>query len=128
MPSGSARRLVGYDIPGIHTGDENFTLVFTGVPFTFGQRIDVILGLSVFADVNAIDAGSTGHAVADHGHTMTWYGITEVLDSSGRAVDKYSAVSPESGFSFAPVPEPGSWAMALVGLALTGGLAHRRRG
>jgi len=71
VPSGSARRLVGYDIPGIHTGDENFTLVFTGVPFTFGQRIDVILGLSVFADVNAIDAGSTGRAVADHGHTMT---------------------------------------------------------
>ena len=118
--SGSARNLIGYDIPGTHTGSEIFTLVFTGVPFTFGRLIDVSMGLAVLADINAIDAGATGRATADYGHTMRWYGITEVLDSSGGRIDNYSAVSPDSGFNFAPVPEPGSWALAVAGLFVVG--------
>lgn len=107
--NGSARNLVGYDIVGGHTGSDNFSLVFSNVPFTFNQRIDVSLGLTVSADVNVIDAGATGRSDANYASTMTWSGLSSVRDQNGTQPLTYSALSAGSAFNFAnatPVPEP----------------------
>lgn len=116
LVSGSARNIAGYDIVGSHTGSDRFSLVFSNVPFTFNQRIDVSLGLTVSADVNAIDAGATGRSDANYGSTMTWAGLTNVRDSSGLSVTDYSALSADSGFNFAPVPEPSGALLLTCGL------------
>ena len=117
--NGSARNLAGYDIPGINTGGNNFTLVFHDVPFTFDQRIDIGLSLAVTADVNAIDAGATGKSDANYSNTMIWSGLSAVRDQQGAQVPNYFAVSAGSGFNFAnptPVPEPESAALLYLGL------------
>lgn len=118
---GSARHLIGYDIGDTTTGNASFTLQFLNVPFTFGSDIDVSLQLFVTADVNAVDGGATGRALADYGHTMSWGGLSQVRDSSGNLLTGYTAVSAGSGFNFAtPVPEPGSGVLLLAGLLVTG--------
>ena len=117
--SGSARNLVGYDIAGGHTGSDSFSLVFSNVPFTFDQRIHVSLGLTVFADVNAIDAGVTGRSDANYANTMTWSGLSSVSDQNGTQQLTYSALSVGSAFNFAnatPVPEPSSVLLLACGL------------
>ena len=124
---GSARRLVGYDISGIDTGNYTFTLLLSNVPFTFNQRIDISFSLAVSADVNAIDIGATGRSDANYGHTMTWTGLSSVSDQGGTLLHNYSASSSGSGFNFAnatPVPEPRSVALLCVGLLW---IAQRRR-
>lgn len=113
--SGSARNLVGYQIPGINTGNTSFTLLFLNVPFTYNQPIDISFSLAVSADVN----GSKGRADVDYSHTMTWSGLSRVLDSQGTQVINYSAVSAGSGFNFAtatPVPEPSSAILIALGV------------
>ena|GEM_PF-5212584 len=125
--TGSARRLVGIDIPGIDTGNYNFFLLFSNVPFTFNQRIDISLRLAIWADVNAIDAGATGRSEANYAHTMTWSGLNSVSDQGGTLLPTYSASSTGSGFNFAnatPVPEPNT--VVLMGLGLLC-IAQRRR-
>ena len=125
---GSARHLVGYDIAELRTGSESQTLYFVDVPFTFGRAVNVSLQLHVVADVNAVDAGSTGRAEANYGHTMTWQGLTAVRDQAGNLVTAYSARGVDSGFDFSsPVPEPGSAALALAGLSVVGWVSRRRR-
>lgn len=124
--SASARHLIGYDIGETTTGSPDFTLQFVDVPFTFGRDIDVGLQLFVVADVNTIDGGATGRALADYGHTMTWHGLTHVRDSAGTLLADYTAVSPGSGYNFAPVPEHGTAVLLLAGLLVIG-LGHRTR-
>ena len=117
--SGSARNLVGYDIPGINTGNNHFVLLFSNVPFTFDQRIDIGLNLSISADVNAIDAGATGRSDANYSNTMIWSGLSSVRDKHGTQLISYSALSAGSGFNFAnatPVPEPGGAVLITFGL------------
>ena len=118
---GSARNIVGYDIVGGHTGTDSFSLIFSNVPFTFNQRIDVTLSLTVSADVNAIDAGAQGKSIADYGNTMTWSGLSNVLDQNSSQLSIYSAVSAGSAFDFAratPVPEPSRMFLLACGLVL----------
>lgn len=120
--SGFARDLVGFDIDGDHTASDSLSLVFSDVPFTFNQRIDVNLGLTVSADVNAIDAGATGRSDANYGHTMTWAGLSSVRDQNGNQLLGYSALSTGSGFNFAavsPVPEPSGALLLACGLLFT---------
>ena len=117
--SGSARNLVGYDIAGGHSGSDSFSLVFLNVPFTFNQRIDVSLGLTVYADVNAIDAGATGRSDANYANTMTWSGLSSVRDQQDTLLSTYSALSAGSAFNFAnatPVPEPSGALLLACGL------------
>ena len=130
--NGSARNFVGYDIVGGHIGSDSFSLVFSDVPFTFNQPIDVYLGLSVIAAVNAIDAGVTGRADANYANTMTWSGLSNVRDQNGIQPLTYSALSTGSGFNFAAnptaVPEPSSVLLVACGLLyIVLGKQRRRR-
>lgn len=113
--TGSARNLAGYDITGGRTGTEGFTLSFENVPFTFNRPISVSLSLTVSASVNAIDAGVTGRADANYGHTLVWSGLSNVRGPAGAPLAAYSALSADSGYNFAPVPEPGSWVLMVCG-------------
>ena len=117
--SGSARNLAGYDIAGSHTGTDNFSLIFVNVPFTFDQRIDLTLGLTVFADLNVIDAGATGRSDANYSNTMSWSGLSSVRDQGGSQPITFTALSTGSGFNFAnptPVPELSSALLLACGL------------
>ena len=117
--SGSARNLVGYDIAGVHTGSDSFSLVFSNVPFTFDQRIQVSLSLTVYADVNAIVAGVTGRSDANYANTMTWSGLSSVRGQQDTLLSTYSALSAGSAFNFAnatPVPEPSGALLLACGL------------
>lgn len=128
--NGAARNTVGYDIPGGHTGSDRFVLVFSNVPFTFNQRIDVSLGLSVTADVHAVDPGATGRSDANYAHTMTWAGLSQVRDQAGTPLTVYSALSADSGFNFAqptPLPEASSMVLTALGCVWLAGLARMRR-
>lgn len=113
--TGSARNLAGYDIAGGRTGTEGFTLTFEKVPFTFNRPISVSLSLMVSASLNAIDAGVTGRAEANYGHTLVWSGLSDVQGPAGAPLASYSALSPSSGYNFAPVPEPGSLVLLVCG-------------
>lgn len=125
--NGSARNLVGYDIIGRRLGTENFSLVFLNVPFTFNQRIDVNLGLTIFADLNVINAGSTGRSAADYSNTMSWSGLSSVKNQDGSQLSAYSALSASSNFNFAnptPVPEPSRALLLALGMVVVAKFAR----
>ena len=125
--TGGARRFGGYDIADGGFGTERFSLVFQDVPFTFGQRIDLGLSMTMVAGISIIDAGATGRADAAYGHTLTWGKLSEVRDSAGQRVYDYSAPSQTFGFNYAPVPEPHSALLLMAGLSGIAGVLMRRR-
>ena len=117
---GGGRRSAGYDTGSSSSGQESFLLYFDNVPFAFDEDIGTSLALRTVAGIIGDGTGSS-YASAEYGHTMTWAGLSNVRDSSGRLVTEYSAVSADSGFNFAalaPVPEPESWALIAVGMFL----------
>ncbi len=121
-----ARRFGGYDIADGGFGTERFSLVFRDVPFTFGQRIDIGLSMTMVAGINIIDAGATGRADAAYGHTLTWGGLSEVRDAVGQRVVDYSAPSQTFDFNYAPVPEPHAALLLMAGLAGIASVLGRR--
>ena len=125
--TGGARRFGGYDIADGVFGTERFSLVFGSVPFTFGQRIDLSLSMTMVAAIDVIDAGSTGRADASYGHTLTWGGLSEVRDAGGQRVLGYSAPSQSFEFNYAPVPEPTASLLLISGLVGLAGVIKRRR-
>lgn len=122
-----ARRFGGYDIADGGFGTEGFSLVFQDVPFTFGQRIDLGLSMTMVAGISIIDAGATGRADAAYGHTLTWGGLSEVRDAAGQRVFGYRAPSQTFNFNYAPVPEPHAALLLMAGLASIVGVLTRRR-
>lgn len=125
---------MGYDIAPRRLGNPSDALTLNlAVPFTFGQNIDVSLSLSTNASgrllggfVGLIDSGSA-RSLSDYAHSMTWGGISKVLDNDGIAVLGYSALSPTTNFDFATaVPEPNPSAMLLAGL-MVGTIVTRLR-
>lgn len=127
---GGGRRSSGYDSGTSSSGQENFLLYFENVPFVFGEDIITSLALRTVAGNIGANQGGAAFASADYGHTMTWAGLSNVRDSSGRLLTDYSALSADSRFDFAnlaptlSVPEPASGALFVSGLLI---FAYRMR-
>jgi hypothetical protein len=87
--------------------------VASDYPF-HGGVIDIYGLIFTLADGNAVNLWSAG----DFGGGATYgAGVTD-----GRSVLDYV----ESGVALTPVPEPGSWALMIVGLGLVGAATRRR--
>jgi hypothetical protein len=102
---------------------DDYNLRFDGVPFHFGEPIDVILRLYSTSTVN-------GFGTASSSATLTWDGLAGVTDSTGALVSSFTALSPSSNFNFVnptPVPEASTAAMHLLGASMVLLVAARRR-
>lgn len=75
------------------------------------------LNLGSFSVQTTIDFGPGGLDMADN---LIYYGFTA---SNGAATDGHAT----SWGALAPVPEPGTWAMLLTGMAMLGAAARRQR-
>lgn len=105
-----------------------------GTTFVFGQAFT--LGLQVTGVATAAvglqnaDSGGTARSWLDAGQSVYWDGIAAVTTPDGTAVDY--TVSALSGadyrVSFAPIPEPATYALMALGLAAVGWRARRRAG
>ena len=97
------------------------------LPFTFGQTFSMGLYAEAIAGNGSYSGGPTApvsHATSEFSHTVSWAGIGGVT-AGGSAVGGYT-VSSASGtdWKVSAVPEPGSAAMLLAGLA---GMVFLRR-
>lgn len=98
------------------------------VPFIFGEDYTVEMNLSAEATAYSYENLDGGHENVSAYRSAYWGGLTDVRDASG-ALTPF-VVTSASGtkylHSFAPVPEPPAYVLALVGLGVTS-LHHRRR-
>lgn len=97
------------------------------VPFIFGQDYTVEMNLSAEATAYSSETLGGGHANVFAYRSAYWGGLTDVTDASGalRPFVVTSASGTDYLHSFAPVPEPPAYVLALVGLGVT--WLHRRR-
>lgn len=125
-----ARLSKGYDIGTTASGQESATLRIDGIPFVFGQDINVSLFLRTRSAIIVLD-GAFASATADYAHSMTWAGLSNVRDSTGQWVTGYSAISADSGFDYAAqaaaVPEPATSALLAAGLLWVGWCQRLRK-
>lgn len=114
----------------------------TGQPFSSHQLLyvdngsQVTISLSASAGAFTDNSGTgTASAVADFEHTLRWGGLLGAYDADGHALDLsrvslmgsdgYDYVHAAPPNPFVPgIPEPGTWALLLSGLAV---VAVRRR-
>lgn len=132
-PSNSA-----YDIDTINVSGLNVAFVPGSLAGSYSFDMPIVLGtpFQLYASLNteARAFGSSGvdntQANSDFGSTGYWGGISAVQLADGTVVSDFSAQS-TSGFDWAhaysaPVPEPGTWAFMLAGIAFLGQAARRR--
>jgi len=128
-----------WDLPVVERGD-SVGLQKPGFNVVFGQPNQVVLRLQTRAGA-ASPIGLAGNIEAtssaftsDFGNTLTWEGISK-LTVGDTEVTNFTAVSPTSGFDFragfgaigpAPVPEPTSWALMILGMGFAGWSLRRR--
>lgn len=105
----------------------------------FGQVNEVVMSLQTVAGASALvnfagnpETRSAGFT-SDFGSTLTWEGIRD-LTVDGRSVTDFTAISGDTGFDFrrglgatAPVPEPTTWAIMVLGFGLIGASLRRAR-
>lgn len=98
------------------------------VPFVFGQDYTVDMGLSAEATAYSSEQHGGGQALVFAYRSAYWGGLSEVTDENGvlRPFVVTSASGTDYLHSFAPVPEPPAYVLALVGLGATW-LHNRRR-
>lgn len=105
----------------------------------FGQANEIVMSLQTRAGAGALVnfAGSaetrSAAFTSDFGSTLTWEGIRD-LTIDGNSVTDFSAISGDTGFDFrqgfgavAPVPEPATWAVMIVGFGLAGVSVRRKK-
>lgn len=106
------------------------------IDFVFGEAIHLDMSLraavlgGVYTGDNTGSFSGSGAMTTDATHSMYWDGITSVRDADGRIVGAFTALNAvgiDYARSLAVVPEPGTWALMLGGLALMGAVALRRR-
>lgn len=99
-----------------------------------GQNNRVLLRGETWASGNAggFGANSVG-SDSNLGRTIAWGGI-ESMTIGGVTITDFTALSPDTGFDFrrgylsaGAVPEPGTWAMLVIGFGTLGGAMRRRR-
>lgn len=104
----------------------NFAIPVTlGQSFSFGVYGYALAGMRSASGVAGISTAGT-----DFSHTVTWGGVVGIYDSNGQLLSDYSLTS-ASGADWtrpftAPVPEPESYAMMLVGLGLLRLMVRRK--
>lgn len=100
--------------------------ILANVNFTFGQ------GFVFQKSLLTRTAGSLDHqAVVDASHSAYWGGLQSVLDTNGNPVayrlSSSSGTDWSRSFVPSPVPEPGTSALVMAGLAAIGALTWRMR-
>jgi hypothetical protein len=110
-------------LPGTHTVSFDVRL---------GEWTDLLLLYDLMAEARyrLADLGGVGHAEAWFEQSFFWNGILQILDATHAPIS--FTLTSESGVDWTqPVPEPGSLASGVVGIALLRGLhsvaARRRR-
>lgn len=112
-------------------------------PGTFTVHFNVLNQTNIVFEMSATSRTVAGVAVVGTGYgsagasndmsnTLAWDGLLQVWDNQGNEVSDYSFVGLGTGFDFrqstvSAVPEPRSWLMLLVGMAILGLLVQRRR-
>ena len=123
----------------IDRGPSGGGFLFSGDPPTGFSRISVpiefsrpiLLDVRLSADAQALGvSGDFATASAAFGHTLTWGGFDDVMDSEGASVTGYTVTS-DSGTDWSkPLPEPSAESLrlaALASLATVRAIAGRRR-
>ena len=100
------------------------------IPFQFGSWNQYSLSMNTHVRVGG--SAGWGQSVdhegeSDFSHTLSWGGISAILDASGNQVSGWSVQSVPGVDLATPVPEPGTWAQMLAGLCAVGWLVRRRR-
>jgi hypothetical protein len=118
--------LNGMRYSGPYTGAFDFSIPFDSL---VGQTVKVSLTCAVFAFT--VRAGDTAGGTCDFAHTVTWGGVSQVLDQNGDPVSGVN-ITGATGANYAQsfvsgVPEPASWAMMLAGFGLAGVMLRRQR-
>ncbi|OSZ72882.1 hypothetical protein CAP39_03915 [Sphingomonas sp. IBVSS1] len=111
---------------GPYTGTFDFSIPFDTL---VGQTVKVSLTCAVFAQTRNI--GDTAGGTCDFAHTVTWGGVSQVLNQHGNVVTGVN-ITGATGANYAQsfagaVPEPASWAMMLAGFGLAGVMLRRQR-
>jgi hypothetical protein len=96
-------------------------------PFAFDVTLGQPFRIRAWLVADAVVAGNA-QATADAGHSFYWGGLVSVTDADGQAIGYTlsSASGTDWSQSFAPVPEAGTSALLLAGLALVLVAAARR--
>ncbi len=103
-----------------------------------GTPINLLFWSSAFTQINKgqVPQGSTFNMTADYGHTFVLEDV-QLFDANNNKLSDWTLIDnvsnellfDQSGriAEVLAVPEPGSWAMLLAGLAVTAALVKRRR-
>lgn len=123
-------------IPGVEESPRvSAGLQELSISFVFGEAIHLDMSLraavlgGVYTGDNTSSFSGSGAMATDATHSMYWDGITSVQDADGQVVGAFTALNAagiDYARSLAVVPEPGTWALMLGGLALVGVVARRR--